>query len=97
MSFNIDKFGTRAGVKASIAAEAYVPQQLKDLVAAIADVPSPSSNGLHVKGSGHVDSTGGGSIYEFKIESVNLDLDPPAPVAAAESPSVGASAETDAH
>jgi hypothetical protein len=79
MSFSIDRTGTRSGVANSVNSELYVPQQIKDLVTAIANASNPSQNGLHVKTSGHVDSTGGGNIYELKIEPVSLLLDPVAP------------------
>ena len=86
MSFSINIVGSRAAVKAAVNAEQYVPQGLKDVVAAIADASSPSSGALQVIASGHTDATSGGNIYKFEVNPVVLAVEAPAPEAAAAAP-----------
>ena len=78
MSWNITIIGSSAAVAAKIAADASLPDELKQLVSRIAATPSYSGfNGLAIETSGHVDSAGG-NVYDFKVQPVVLELDPPA-------------------
>ena len=84
MSWNIKIIGSSAAVAAKIAADASLPDELKQLVSRIAATPSDSMrlpysgfNGLAIETSGHVDSAGG-NVYDFKVQPVVLELDPPA-------------------
>jgi hypothetical protein len=72
MSWNFTKIGKANAVKASVAAEQYVPQSVKDVVAAFADAQGDDPSwGLKVSTHGHLGGAGS-SLTKFEIEAVQF-------------------------
>ena len=80
MSWSINIVGSRAAVKAALATCDSFPQELKDLVANIADAPS-ATGAIQVVSYGHTDATYGGTVGKFEVAQVTLATEPE-PVAA---------------
>jgi hypothetical protein len=78
MSWNINIVGFPRNVKASVLAEKYVPQPIKDAVMLFCDSYDNKPNVLlQVKTYGHFDAVYGGSIGNLSIEKVDLVIAPP--------------------
>ena len=78
MSWSINTVGKKADVKAAANAEQYLPQCLKDVVAAFCDEGANDTTGpeaVHLKTSGHFGGAHS-NIYNFSLNPVVLAKPP---------------------